>query len=396
MRIFTSLIAIAAALAATAATAAAPQLRYIGQQTLPTATFFDGTQVGGLSGIDFIGGNSFIANSDDRSQFGNARFYTVDLTLSSTAFSGVAFTKVTDFKTPSGTPYAALQIDPESIRRLPNGNYIYTSEGDTNRNIAAFIREALPDGTYVRDLTLPAGYQQTGPAGTTGIRNNLAFESVTVSTNGKTITSATENALRQDGPASAFGVASPSRIVTFDNASGAPGAQYVYNVNAVANPTVPAGGFATNGLVEMLDVGHGQYLAVERSFVSGYVTPFSTTGNSIQIYLIDTSGATDVSGFASLVGQNYTAVSKTLVFDLDSLNIPLDNIEGITFGPTLENGRRSLILVSDNNFSPTQFTQFIAFEVAGVPEAATWAMLIAGFGLTGATLRRRRAVAATV
>lgn len=32
--------------------------------------------------------------------------------------------------------------------------------------------------------------------------------------------------------------------------------------------------------------------------------------------------------------------------------------------------------------------------VTGVPEPASWAMLIAGFGLTGATLRRRRAVAA--
>ncbi len=31
--------------------------------------------------------------------------------------------------------------------------------------------------------------------------------------------------------------------------------------------------------------------------------------------------------------------------------------------------------------------------VGGVPEAATWAMLIAGFGLTGATLRRRRTMA---
>ncbi len=36
----------------------------------------------------------------------------------------------------------------------------------------------------------------------------------------------------------------------------------------------------------------------------------------------------------------------------------------------------------------------ITFNVtAGVPEAASWAMLIAGFGLTGAAMRRRRPVA---
>ena len=31
-----------------------------------------------------------------------------------------------------------------------------------------------------------------------------------------------------------------------------------------------------------------------------------------------------------------------------------------------------------------------SFALAGVPEPATWAMMLAGFGLTGATLRRRR------
>ncbi|GGE01169.1 hypothetical protein GCM10011529_04350 [Polymorphobacter glacialis] len=38
---------------------------------------------------------------------------------------------------------------------------------------------------------------------------------------------------------------------------------------------------------------------------------------------------------------------------------------------------------------------FSAFA-ASVPEPGTWAMLIAGFGLTGATMRRRRATALTV
>jgi len=378
---------------ASAANAAAPRLRFIGQQILPTATFYAGTQVGGLSGIEFIGGSSYVAISDDRSQINPARFYSLDLAITPTAFTAVNFTAVTTFSAPDGNPYATLQIDPESIRRLANGNYVYTSEGDTSRGINAFIREARPDGSYVRDHTLPAGVQQTGPGGPTGIRNNLAFESLTLANGGATTITATENALVQDGPAASFGVGSPSRILTFDTATGAPGAQYVYNVNPVANATIPPGGFSTNGLVELLDLGNGQHLALERSFVSGFQTPFSATGNSIQIYLIDTRDATDVSGFATLQGATYNPVSKELLFDLDSLGIPLDNLEGISFGQTLSNGRRSLILVSDNNFSPAQFTQFLAFEV-GVPEPTSWALLIAGFGLTGAALRRRRAIAA--
>jgi hypothetical protein len=35
----------------------------------------------------------------------------------------------------------------------------------------------------------------------------------------------------------------------------------------------------------------------------------------------------------------------------------------MTWGPALPNGNRSLILVSDNNFSSRQITQLLAFEV---------------------------------
>jgi len=54
---------------------------------------------------------------------------------------------------------------------------------------------------------------------------------------------------------------------------------------------------------------------------------------------------------------------KTLLLDLDALGLPLDNIEGMAFGPDLPDGRRSLLLVSDNNFSPAAFTQFLLFAV---------------------------------
>jgi hypothetical protein len=39
-------------------------------------------------------------------------------------------------------------------------------------------------------------------------------------------------------------------------------------------------------------------------------------------------------------------------------------------------------------------SQSLAFAGAAVPEPASWALLIAGFGLTGAVMRRRRAIAA--
>jgi hypothetical protein len=35
----------------------------------------------------------------------------------------------------------------------------------------------------------------------------------------------------------------------------------------------------------------------------------------------------------------------------------------MTFGPRLADGRRSLLIVSDNNFTPGQVSQFLLFAV---------------------------------
>ena len=45
----------------------------------------------------------------------------------------------------------------------------------------------------------------------------------------------------------------------------------------------------------------------------------------------------------------------------------MDNLEGMTWGPPLPGGGRSLVLVSDDNFNPAQSTQFIAAEYIPTP-----------------------------
>ena len=48
---------------------------------------------------------------------------------------------------------------------------------------------------------------------------------------------------------------------------------------------------------------------------------------------------------------------------MDDLDIFIDNIEGVTFGPTLPNGHNTLLFVADNNFQPFEKNQFLLFEV---------------------------------
>ncbi len=384
---FTRLIPVAAMMAAIALPAhAATTLNYIGQQIIPTGAQAFGTTIGGLSGLDYsVANDRYVAISDDRSQVNPARFYTIDFALTPTTFTGVTFTATQTLKRPDGSAYPALSIDPEAIRFSSNGTSLfYTSEGDASAGIAPFVREMNLDGTYVRDFTVPAYYNPHG--GPTGIRNNLAFESLTLSNDGTKVLTATENALLQDGSTPTPTSGTASRILSFDKVTGLPFAEYVYNVDPIA--VAPAvGQFATSGLVEFLALGGTKYLALERSFTAGA----PGTGYDAKIYEVDLAGATNMLGITSLVGQSYTAVSKTLVFNLATLGIPLDNLEGFTFGETLSNGQRSLILVSDNNFGATQFTQFIAFGVnaGAVPEPSTWAMIITGFGLVGSSMRRR-------
>jgi hypothetical protein len=97
-------------------------------------------------------------------------------------------------------------------------------------------------------------------------------------------------------------------------------------------------------------------LALERSYTMG-------VGNRVRIYRLDLAGASDVADREGLGDTSFTAVRKTLMLDLAVLGIPMDNLEGMSWGPLLPNGRRTLILVSDNNFSARQITQLLAFEM---------------------------------
>lgn len=376
-------------------------LQFLGQSIFPTGFIPAGpagtvngipVPVGGLSGITYDqAANNFYIISDDRSQNGPARFYTatIDPTLFNGGNSGVTFTGVTPLLRTNGQTFPALSLDLEGIALVGSNLYI-SSEGEVSNNqiLDPFVnRFALANGQQNDTLAIP---NQFIPAPnsiptTSGVRNNLALESLTTTPDKRFLFTASENALVQDGLPATPTNGSPSRILQYNLANGQPIAQFLYNTDPVALPPNPPNTLNTNGLVDLLafDNSGKRFLSLERSFSIRLTGTPGNTGYTVRIYEVSLEGATDISAFPSINGvPGIVAAQKTLLFDLTSLNIPIDNVEGITFGPDLPNGKRSIILVSDNNFSPIQFTQFLAFSVEAIPEPSTLAgLLVIGCGV---------------
>ncbi len=342
---------------------------FIGEVLIPTGTLFtDDTlgevEIGGLSGLEFDPATGeYFALSD--TQEAPQRFFTIDLVLEEDALVDVVFNDAVQILSPDGDVFADGSVDPESIRLGPSSaapddlSLYFTSETgggftDVDDDIP-FINEILFDGSFVRTIEAPAGFAATADD-SSGIRNNNAFESLSFSPDGTSFFTATEAALFQDGPVSSLTESSPSRVVEYDTATGEAIAQFIYEVDPIPFAPDPVDSFADNGLVEILAISDTEFIFVERSFAVG-------VGNTIRIFSGDLEGATDVSALDSIVGADVTPIEKTLLFDTASLGIDPDNIEGITFGPTLEDGKQTFFLVSDNNFNGPQVTQFLGFTL---------------------------------
>jgi hypothetical protein len=333
------------------------ELRFLGQQIIPTATQFQGTQFGGLSGFAYDRHRRvFYALSDDQT---NVRFYTLRIDIS-TGVPAVQILAVTTLLDAAGQPFAPLSHDPEGLALTKRDTLVITSEGFASRLIDPWVREFSLDGRQLRSLPVPAPFLPVAD-GSRGVRQNLGFESAGTTPNGRYVFTGTEAALVQDGPPATLTNGSPARLLRYDLKRGTLDRQYVYWTDPIREPPVPATQFAVSGLVELLPLRTDELLSMERSFSVGA----PGTGNKIRLYDVSLTRADNVNGFDSLATllAGLRPAKKTLVLDLDELGIPLDNVEGMAFGPKLSHGRRSLILVSDNNFAPAQFTQFLLFSV---------------------------------
>jgi hypothetical protein len=272
------------------------------------------------------------------------------------------------------------ELDPEGIAVLPDGNLLIASEGrgNTEPRVPPALVEFDPSGRFIRRLPLRDRYEPN-PKGALvkGVRSNMGLESLTLAPGGQRLYAAAETALVQDGEVTTFERGSPARILEYVRRGGSyePGREFVYMVEPIIKPSFEPG-LAVNGLADLLALANGQLLSLERSYVQE-MGGARQRANRIRVFRIDFASATDVSALDSLTGApSYVPVAKRLVQDMSDLDgLPpelapsLDNFEGLAFGPSLPDGRPTLLLVSDDNFNPAQRTWFLQLAI-GTPRRA--------------------------
>lgn len=374
------LIYLVAAMAATSVFAQSPRtqgsfsisaLRLIGEKEIPHDLSYQGTTVGGLSSIDYDSRTGlYHLICDDRSAINPARYYTAKIFFTEKGVDSVALLGVTTLLQPNGKAYPnakedpAHTPDPEAMRYDPlRKRFAWSSEGeriirgkDTVLQNPS-IHLISPAGKFIDSFPLPANLRMQ--ATEKGPRQNGVLEGMSFTRNYRSLLVNVEEPLYEDGPRADLSDNQPwIRIYRFDVASKKNTTQYAYKLDPVAHPTTPAGAFMVNGVPDILSLDDRQLIVMERSFSTG------RWPCTIKLYLTDLSTAGDVRNNGSL--RNHPPAKplrKKLLLNMDTLGIYVDNVEGMTLGPTLPNGHRTLVLVSDNNFNLAEKTQMFVFEI---------------------------------
>lgn len=339
--------------------AQALELEYLNQVTLPHKMGFKKSILGGLSGLVYDSSSRLLyAISDDRGNINEPRIYQFQITARLKEFKvepqTVIFLSMNQGPLSHQSTHSRAQLfskvlDLEGISLTPWGDFLIANEGDANHKprVNPQLLDVKADGTILREFEVPPDFlpEPTGEQ-KKGVRNNTAFEGLAANPNGKEWMLATEGPLKQD----------PDSFVRFIQ-YGMPEAwvlkpQKEFHYPFLDPQEEPKGAaFLQKGISEAHYLDETHLLVLERSVqLSG--EGLKLTG---RIYETDLKS----------VDKNQM-LSKKLVLDLESLSGKIgkiDNFEGMTLGPVLSDGRRSLILVSDDNFMRNQRTQFLLFAI---------------------------------
>ncbi len=325
------------------------QPRLISELSLATGTEFSGVEFGGISGLFPTGAeHEYLAISDDRSEHAPARFYRLSLSPSDDIWQFKLRSSHT-LKTVTGKPFASGTLDPETIALLPSGDILWSSEGDKDHRPTLYLADR--SGLTRKIYPLPQSFMHNKKK-KTGIRRNRGPEGMTLIPGGKRALLAMEDALYQDGKTASLKQGALIRLLEFDIENGQWGAQYAYPTDPVPRRALLPPFIQVNGVTDILWMDESRLLVLERAYSAG-------VGNTIKVFVTTLTGATPWRE-----DQPVMPLPKKLWFEIPSESfgeLKPDNLEAMAFGPVID-GKRTLILASDNNFNRLQKNQFLILE----------------------------------
>ena len=273
----------------------------------------ESADVSDLSGLVWMGGDSFFAVSDKRNAL-------VPLTLKIDPASG----RIAGGEIGEPVPVPADARDFEGVAYVATAKTFYLS-AETGGAALRF----RPGQPRAERLPVPPIFAQA--------RKNLSLESMTWSDTAKQFWIANEETLTPDGPLATADTGSLVRLQRFD-AKFRPAAQYAWRTEPAAFRFHGAG----SGVSDLCALPDGSLIVLERGFGAG--------GLHLRLYLADFQNATDTSRLPSLATAPCHPAGKILLLDRATGFV---NFEGLTLGPKLADGTRSLIIIADSNGGTT-------------------------------------------
>ncbi|MBX3227114.1 MAG: esterase-like activity of phytase family protein [Labilithrix sp.] len=237
-------------------------------------------------------------------------------------------------------------VDLEGLVMTKDGFIVASEEGPR-------VIEISRTGQFVREIVLPERFRDA--------RHNQSLESLTLTPSGRWLFTTTEVALPRDGSVATLEAGTRVRIVRIDRETG--------EIDEYAYATDPAP-YATGdwGVSDLAAVGENELLVLERGWTR-------YRGNTARIHRVTLDASTSCAAIDALSAAT-PALTKRLFVDLGQLTFrglpapkqpqssPLmDNYEGLAIGPRLEDGRGSVIVVSDDNAHDNQVARILVLAV---------------------------------
>ncbi len=297
-----------------------------------------------------------------------ARTRTASLTLVSThlltsigggQFVGTAKAQSPAFRAIVGDQRVRIpaRLDPESIRLVPGNDTAWVSD-----EYAPSLDLFTTAGRHVRRLTLPERFAPTSGMRppTRGRQDNRGFEGLALSKDASHAYLMTQSPLVQDGAVNQDGtrVGINMRLLAVStNPQTGPSREHLYLLDR-----------PNHCVNELLLEDDTHLLVLERDSKGGASAAFRS------VYRVDLTDATDITSIERLpslgMPAGVTPIRKELLVNLLDPRFGLagdampEKVEGLAWGPTLEDGRRTLLISTDNDLVQSSPTSIWVIAVA--------------------------------